>query len=146
MCAKSHQLCWTLCDPMDCSPTGSSVHGIFQARILEWVTMTSSRRSPWHRDPPCISYISRIGRQVLYLALPGKPIYYYTHIKKYFLYYELWAWDSKRLMSSRNLPIGFQPNGMETTITLSVPVQGTWLAMWNGWYLTIYDLHNQNFI
>ena len=32
------QLCLTLCDPMDCSPLGSSVHGIFQARILEWVT------------------------------------------------------------------------------------------------------------
>ena len=60
--------------------------------------------------------------------------------------YEMWAWDSKRLMSSRKLPIGFQPNGMETTITLSVPVQGTRFAMWNGWYLTIYDLHNQNFI
>ena len=35
-----------LCDPMDCSPTGSSVHGILQARILEWVAMTSSMTSP----------------------------------------------------------------------------------------------------
>ena len=34
--AKSLQLCPTLCDPMDCSPPGSSVHGIFQARVLEW--------------------------------------------------------------------------------------------------------------
>ena len=34
---KSLQLCLTICDPMDCSPPGSSVHGILQARILEWV-------------------------------------------------------------------------------------------------------------
>ena len=34
--AKSLQSCPTLCDPMDCSPPGSSVHGIFQARVLEW--------------------------------------------------------------------------------------------------------------
>ena len=33
----------TLCDPIDCSPPGSSVHGIFQARILEWVTISYSR-------------------------------------------------------------------------------------------------------
>ena len=37
------QLCLTLCDPMDCSPTGSSVHEIFQARILERVAISSSR-------------------------------------------------------------------------------------------------------
>ena len=39
------QPCLTLCDPMDCSPPGSSVHGILQARMLEWVTMPSSRGS-----------------------------------------------------------------------------------------------------
>ena len=42
-CAKSLQLCPTLCDPMDCSLPGSSVHGILQARILEWVAVPSSR-------------------------------------------------------------------------------------------------------
>ena len=36
----------TLCDPMDCSPSGSSVHGILQARILEWVAMPSCRGLP----------------------------------------------------------------------------------------------------
>ena len=40
---KLLQLCLTLCDPMDCSPPGSSVQGILQARILEWVAMPSSR-------------------------------------------------------------------------------------------------------
>ena len=37
------QSCLTLCDPMDCSPSGSSVHGLLQARILEWVAISFSR-------------------------------------------------------------------------------------------------------
>ena len=41
------QSCLTLCDPMDCSPPGSSVHGIPQARILEWVAIPFSIRSFW---------------------------------------------------------------------------------------------------
>ena len=40
--AKSLQLCLTLCDPIDSSPPGSSVHGIIQARTLEWVAISSS--------------------------------------------------------------------------------------------------------
>ena len=50
MHVKSLQSSLTLCDPMDCSPLGSSVHGILQARILEWVIISSSRRSSWPRD------------------------------------------------------------------------------------------------
>ena len=42
VCAKSLQLCPTLCDPLDCSPQDSSVHGILQARILELVALPSS--------------------------------------------------------------------------------------------------------
>ena len=49
------QLCLTLCDPMDCSPQGSSVHGILQARILEWVAMPSSRGSSLPRDRTQVS-------------------------------------------------------------------------------------------
>ena len=44
------QSCLTLCDSMDCSPPGSSVHGILQARILEWVAMPSSKPSSQPRD------------------------------------------------------------------------------------------------
>ena len=44
------QLCLTLCDPMDCNPPEYSVHGILQARILEWVTMLSSSESSQLRD------------------------------------------------------------------------------------------------
>ena len=43
MHAQSIQSCLTLCDPVDCSPPGSFVHGILQARILEWVAISSSR-------------------------------------------------------------------------------------------------------
>ena len=42
---KSHQLCLTFCDVMDRTPPGSSIHGVHQSRILEWVAMTSSRGS-----------------------------------------------------------------------------------------------------
>ena len=66
VCAKSLQLCLTLCDPMDYSPPGSSVHGVLQARILEWVAMPSSRASSRPRDQTHVSYISCIGRRVLY--------------------------------------------------------------------------------
>ena len=68
------QLCQTLCDPMDCGPPGSSVHGILQARILEWVAISSSRGSSRPRFQTCISCISSIGRQVLYqLSRYGSP-------------------------------------------------------------------------
>ena len=50
VCTKLLQLCPTLCDPMDCSPPGSSVHRILQVRILEWVVMPSSRRPSQPRD------------------------------------------------------------------------------------------------
>ena len=43
--SKVTQLCLTLCNPMDCSPPGSSVHGIFQARVLQWVAIAFSRGS-----------------------------------------------------------------------------------------------------
>ena len=48
--AKSLQSCPTLCDPMGCSPAGSSIHGIFQARILECVAISFSRGSYRPRD------------------------------------------------------------------------------------------------
>ena len=62
---KSHQSevvqsCPTLCDPMNCSLPGSSVHGIFQARILEWVAISFSRGSSRPRDRTQVSHI--VGR------------------------------------------------------------------------------------
>ena len=68
------QLCPNLGDPMDCSPPASSIHGIFQARILEWVAISYSRASAQPRDPTCVSCVSCIGR---WISLPlyhvGRP-------------------------------------------------------------------------
>ena len=60
MRAKLLQVCPTFCDPMDCSPPVSSVHGILQARILEWVVMPFSRGSSQPRDQICVSNVSCI--------------------------------------------------------------------------------------
>ena len=53
-------------DSMDCSLPGSSVHGILQARVLEWVAMSFSRGLSQPKDRTCISLLSCIGRQILY--------------------------------------------------------------------------------
>ena len=96
--ANSLQSCLTLCNPMDCSPPGSSVLGIFQARILEWV-VTSSRGISQSRDGTHASCISCIGRQNLYLCATWEALVTSTrrnimtthflvspHIPKYILY------------------------------------------------------------
>ena len=54
------QSCPTLCDPMDCSLPGSSIHGILQARVLDWVAISFSRRSPGDR-PRDRTRVSRIS-------------------------------------------------------------------------------------
>ena len=73
MCTQSLQLCPSLCDPMDCSPAGSSVHGIPQARILEWVTMPSSRRSSRPKDRIRVSCISCTAGVFFTTEPRGKP-------------------------------------------------------------------------
>ena len=71
MRAKSLQVCPVLCNPMDCSLSGSPVHGILQARRVEWVAKSYSRGYSLPRDQTCNSFVSHIGRQVLY---------YYCHL------------------------------------------------------------------
>ena len=65
-CVFSCSVVSNSCDLMDCSLPGSSVHGIFQARILEQFAISSSRGSSQPRDWTCVSCISCIGRQILY--------------------------------------------------------------------------------
>ena len=76
--AKSLQSCPILCNPMNWSLPGLSVHGILQARILEWVAMPSSRGSSRPRDQIWDSHVSCIGRQTLshwsHLGSPNKPM------------------------------------------------------------------------
>ena len=76
VCSKLLQSCLTFCDPMDHSLPDSSVHEILQARILEWVTMPSSRGSSWPRD----RILCLLHWQVdsLPLAPPGKSNLYHT--------------------------------------------------------------------
>ena len=71
---KSLQSCWTLCDPVDRSLPGSSVHGILQARILKWVAIYFSRGSSWLRDQTlCILHLLHWQVGSLPLAPLGKP-------------------------------------------------------------------------
>ena len=72
-------LCWCaqpwppLCNPMDCSPPGSSIHGIFQARILEWGAISFSRGSSWPRDWTWVSCVSCTTGRFFTTVSPRKP-------------------------------------------------------------------------
>ena len=75
------QSCPTLCDPMDCSLPGSSIHGIFQAKVLEWVAIAFSRGSS---QPRTRTHISCIGRQILYrLSCEGSTLEFFFFILNY---------------------------------------------------------------
>ena len=82
MCVKSFQLCPTLCDTIDCSPPGSSVHGILQARILEWIAMPFSRDLSDPRIEPTSLMSPALKAGSLPLAPPGKPITFINKLKK----------------------------------------------------------------
>ena len=90
--AKSLQSCLTLCDPMDCSPPGSSVNGILQARILKWVAI------PFSTYPGIKprSHVFCTGRQVLYhwphLKSPARTSRLFFVIAKYSLHCMDIAW------------------------------------------------------
>ena len=66
------QSCPTLCDPMDYGPPGSSIHGIFQASVLEWVTISFSRVSSWPRDR---TGSPALQADTLPSELPEEPIF-----------------------------------------------------------------------
>ena len=66
ICVKFLPSCPTLCDRRDCSLPGSSVHGILQAKILQWVAMSSSRGSSWFWDRTHVCYVSCTGSWILY--------------------------------------------------------------------------------
>ena len=81
LCAKLLLSCPTLCHPMDCSPAGSSVHGILQVRILEWVATPACRGYSQHRDGTHILCCSYIAGGFFTTEPPGEPRYcILTHI------------------------------------------------------------------
>ena len=92
MCSKLLQWCLTLCDPMNCSPPGSSVHGMLQARILEWVACPP----PVDLSHPGIKAVSLMSPRLLrllhwqagtlQLAPPGTPLslsFSHTYVRVY---------------------------------------------------------------
>ena len=69
------QSCLTLCDPIDYSSSGSSVYGIFQARILKWVAISSSRESSWPRDWTWFPEALEMASRFFTTEPSGKPSY-----------------------------------------------------------------------
>ena len=86
VCAKLLQSCPTLCDPVDCSPPGFSVHGILQARILEWVAMPPPRGIfPNQGSNPFLLCLLRWQMG----SLPLVPLFFicgYYHFRKKYIY------------------------------------------------------------
>ena len=102
----AHMLsCVRLCDPIDWSPPGFSVHGIFQARVLEWVALPSSRGSSWPRDQTQGSYPRLLHWQVGSLQL--------SHLRSHRQRYQapasfsfsgllfIWSWTSPEASSDQ---------------------------------------------
>ena len=116
LCVSVAQSCLTLCDPRDCSLPGSSLHGILQARILEWVAMPSSRGSSRPRDG---TRVSRIGRQILYhLSHQASPRIKAT--AKQFLAITAAAWLSVQPPNVKVRPRRSQSAGIEGACTPGV--------------------------
>ena len=106
----------TLCNPMDCSPPGSSVHGISQARILVWVAMISSRGSSWPWDWTHVSCVPCIDRQILYhFATWEAP----THLS-----FEVSSWEKGDTIEMER--VGIFSWGIETLRLL-------WALRWRCW-------------
>ena len=85
------QSCLTLCDFMDYGPPDSSVHGIFQARILEWVAICYSRGSSWPRGQTRISCVSCTDKWILYHSATWETHVSTGHI---FFKYSLWEMET----------------------------------------------------
>ena len=69
----------TPCDPLDCSLPDSSVQGVPQARILEWIAISSSRGLSWSRGQTCISCFPALAGEFFAIETPGKPLAWSKH-------------------------------------------------------------------
>ena len=135
--AKSLQSRQTLCDPMDCSPPGSSVHGILQARTLEWAAMPSSRGSPWFRDwPPSLMSPALAGQFFTSRATwEGRDSPVAQTIKNLPSMRETWVWslgweDSPAEGNGYSLQYSGLENSMDC-IVHGVTKSQTWLSYLN---------------
>ena len=99
------QSCLTLCKSMDCSLPGSSVHGILQARILQWVFIPFSRESSWPTDWTWISCTA--GRFFTIWATREAPNWQYIPIKQQLHFPCLSLWQLPYYWVSQKSPLGF---------------------------------------
>ena len=101
--AQLLQLCLTFCHPMDCSLPGSSVHGIFHARMLEWVAMPASRGSSWPGDWTRVSYASTLAGGFFTISA---------------------TWEAHRLpYDPANLFLGIYPRKLKTCVHIKTCLQ-----------------------
>ena len=126
------QSCLTLSNPMDSSPTGSCVHGIFQARICEWVAISSSRGSSWPRDQTCISYI---GGWILYHWTTWEALQCQNNNDQNRII-SPWTWDGLLVLHSRKYFLFKNPLAYLCILSYSCPalpfVHTNFSSWWQG--------------
>ena len=115
VCARLLQSCPTLCNSMDCSPPGSSVHGILQARRLEWVAMHSSRGASLPRDQTQFSYVSRITGRFFTTSATWEALLSFL-LRRY-----LW------------ILIGYNVTFMYIYLILTETLRGRQMTLWQLW-------------
>ena len=106
---------YNLCDPIDCSPPGSSVHGILQARILECVALASSRGSSQPRDQTHISYVSCIGRRVFFF-------YHWCHLGSQLKLVIVYVFSSSGLNRKNTVSTSREKNCIKERWTLLIEI------------------------
>ena len=119
VCSQSPQLCPTLCDCMDCSPQGSFVCGILQARIVEWIAIPTSRGSSPPRKRTRLSCGSCFARRFFTAEPLVKPLYTHTYTQIYAS--DMCIYISYFYVFSRTFPHTwntFIPDGSINAITL----------------------------
>ena len=109
---------WLFCNLTDCSSPGSSVHGILQARILEWVAISFSRGSSWPRDQICSSLI---GRWILYCWDTKETLESLVCVSKLCLLAHLFSWCLVVVCCM----LAAAAKSLESCLTLCDPIDGS---------------------
>ena len=141
VCAVS-QSCLTLCDPLAYSPPGSSVHGILQARILEWVAISFTRGSAWPRDG---THISCTGRWILNhwatrkapctASTVHKTSQSWRHVREGGIRHSYFPGDKSEALRSWLVPL----QGLLPSEAMGFPLGQTWTPGADKGYLTVLD-------
>ena len=109
--AKSLHHVW-LCNPMDCSPPGSSVHGILQSRILEWLAMPSSRGSSQSMVRTHVSCLLHWQKGSLPRVPPGRPLLSWQRIITVALFFLFSYWSIMPVLTSFHLCMGLSQRSL----------------------------------